>query len=51
MSILPERCEQAAFSNPEFMYTTALVVTPEGNPEDLATMDDLVKTRTSTSPP
>ena len=41
MSILPERCEQAAFSNPEFMYTTALM-TPEGNPEDLATMDDLV---------
>ena len=43
MSILPERCEQAAFSNPEFMYTTALM-TPEGNPEDLATMDDLVDT-------
>ena len=41
MSILPERCEQALFSNPEFMYTTALMV-PEGNPEDLATMDDLV---------
>src|SRR5699024_11404391 len=34
-------CEQALFSNPEFMYTTALMV-PEGNPEDLATMDDLV---------
>ncbi|SMY11257.1 transporter substrate-binding domain-containing protein [Brevibacterium jeotgali] len=43
MSILPDRCEQAAFSNPEFMYTTALM-TPEGNPEDLATMDDLVDT-------
>lgn len=41
MSILPERCEQAAFSNPEFMYTTALMV-PEGNPEDLATLDDTV---------
>src|SRR5699024_10457215 len=43
MSILPERCEQAAFSNPEFMYTTALMV-PEGNPEDLATLDDTVDT-------
>lgn len=31
MSILPERCEQASFSEPEFMYTTALMV-PEGNP-------------------
>ena len=41
MSILPERCEQALFSEPEFMYTTALMV-PEGNPEGLETMDDLV---------
>lgn len=37
MSILPERCEQAAFSNPEFMYTTALMV-PKGNPEGLKDM-------------
>lgn len=41
MSILPERCEQALFSEPEFMYTTALMV-PKGNPEGLSTMDDLV---------
>src|SRR5690606_28851641 len=26
MSILPERCEQAAFSDPEIMYTTTLAV-------------------------
>lgn len=40
MSILPERCEQAAFSEPEFQYTTALMV-PEGNPDNLATLDDI----------
>ncbi|GAA4284907.1 transporter substrate-binding domain-containing protein [Brevibacterium daeguense] len=40
MSILPERCEQAAFSNPEFMYTTALMVA-EGNPKNLQTLDDV----------
>ncbi|MFB8230132.1 transporter substrate-binding domain-containing protein [Cellulosimicrobium sp. NPDC055967] len=34
MSILPERCEQAAFSEPEIMYTTAFLV-PEGNPKNL----------------
>ncbi|MCB7136967.1 transporter substrate-binding domain-containing protein [Cellulosimicrobium marinum] len=34
MSILPERCEQAAFSEPEIMYTTAFLV-PEGNPQNL----------------
>ncbi|MGO1738149.1 MAG: transporter substrate-binding domain-containing protein [Actinomycetaceae bacterium] len=34
MSILPERCEQAIFSDPEFQYTTALMV-PEGNPAGL----------------
>src|SRR5690606_40898290 len=32
MSILPQRCEQALFSEPEFNYTTALMV-PQGNPE------------------
>src|SRR5690606_12161064 len=31
MSILPDRCEQAAFSDPEIMYTTTLAV-PKGNP-------------------
>ncbi|QJW35903.1 transporter substrate-binding domain-containing protein [Cellulosimicrobium protaetiae] len=35
MSILPERCEQAAFSEPEIMYTTAFLV-PEGNPKNLS---------------
>ncbi|MFC7406238.1 transporter substrate-binding domain-containing protein [Georgenia alba] len=40
MSILPERCEQAIFSEPEFMYTTALMV-QEGNPFSLQTLDDV----------
>lgn len=37
MSILPDRCSQAAFSEPEFMYTTAFM-TPEGNPAGLTDM-------------
>ncbi|WP_211489780.1 transporter substrate-binding domain-containing protein [Georgenia thermotolerans] len=41
MSILPERCEQASFSDPEFMYTTALMV-PEGNPLGLSDMQSIV---------
>lgn len=41
MSILPERCAQAAFSEPEFMYTTALMV-PTGNPEGLQNMQSFV---------
>ncbi|MDX2376841.1 transporter substrate-binding domain-containing protein [Microbacterium sp. LRZ72] len=41
MSILPERCEQAAFSDPEIMYTTALMV-PEGNPQGLTDLDSVV---------
>src|SRR5690606_10916188 len=41
MSILPERCAVAAFSEPEFQYTTALMV-PEGNPEGLENMDSFV---------
>lgn len=40
MSILPERCEQASFGNPEIMYTTAFAV-PKGNPEGLASMQDV----------
>jgi polar amino acid transport system substrate-binding protein len=40
MSILPERCEQAAFGDPEIMYTTALMV-PEGNPMGLSDMQDV----------
>ncbi|MGO1287176.1 MAG: transporter substrate-binding domain-containing protein [Cellulosimicrobium funkei] len=37
MSILPDRCAQAAFSEPEFMYTTAFM-TPAGNPDGLTDM-------------
>ncbi|UTX53798.1 ectoine/hydroxyectoine ABC transporter substrate-binding protein EhuB [Leucobacter aridicollis] len=40
MSILPDRCEQAAFSDPEIMYTTALAV-PKGNPEQLTDLDSI----------
>ncbi|WP_149360043.1 ectoine/hydroxyectoine ABC transporter substrate-binding protein EhuB [Lolliginicoccus suaedae] len=40
MSILPDRCEQALFSEPEIMYTTALMV-PEGNPMNLSDMQSL----------
>jgi polar amino acid transport system substrate-binding protein len=42
MSILPERCEQAAFSDPEIMYTTALMV-QEGNPKGLSDMQSVVE--------
>lgn len=41
MSILPERCEEASFSDPEIMYTTALMV-PEGNPRGLTDLDSVV---------
>ncbi|MGF0118011.1 ectoine/hydroxyectoine ABC transporter substrate-binding protein EhuB [Promicromonospora sp. Marseille-Q5078] len=34
MSILPDRCEQAAFAEPTIMYTTAFLV-PKGNPDKL----------------
>ncbi|NEW39301.1 ectoine/hydroxyectoine ABC transporter substrate-binding protein EhuB [Nocardia cyriacigeorgica] len=40
MSILPKRCEQAAFSEPEFMYTTALMV-KSGNPMNLTDMQSV----------
>lgn len=40
MSILPDRCAQASFSDPEIMYTTALLV-PEGNPQGIHTLDDV----------
>lgn len=40
MSILPERCEQADFSIPEIMYTTAFLVR-KGNPKDLHNMQDV----------
>lgn len=35
MSILPDRCANAAFSDPEIMYTTAFLV-PTGNPANLS---------------
>jgi polar amino acid transport system substrate-binding protein len=41
MSVLPERCAEAAFSEPEFQYTTALMV-PAGNPEGLENMQSFV---------
>lgn len=42
MSILPDRCAEAAFSDPEIMYTTSLMV-PEGNPQDLTDLDSVVE--------
>jgi len=42
MSILPDRCEEAAFSDPEIMYTTALVV-PTGNPKGLSDLDSIAE--------
>lgn len=41
MSILPDRCAEAAFSDPEIMYTTTLMV-PEGNPMNLSDLDSVV---------
>ncbi|WP_206446834.1 transporter substrate-binding domain-containing protein [Agrococcus sp. KRD186] len=41
MSILPDRCAEAAFSDPEIMYTTALMV-PEGNPQGLTDLQSVV---------
>lgn len=43
MSITPERCEEAAFSNPEIMYTTTLAV-PAGNPDGLTDLDSVLAT-------
>ena len=42
MSILPERCAEAAFSDPEIMYTTALMVA-EGNPHGLTDLASVVE--------
>lgn len=42
MSITPERCGEAAFSEPEIMYTTAFMV-EEGNPYDVHTFEDLAE--------
>ena len=43
MSITPERCEQAVFSDPEIMYTTTLAV-PAGNPMGLTDLDSVLAT-------
>ncbi|WP_437583978.1 ectoine/hydroxyectoine ABC transporter substrate-binding protein EhuB [Paramicrobacterium sp. CJ85] len=43
MSILPDRCAKAAFSDPEIMYTTTLMV-PEGNPKKLTDLDSVKAT-------
>ncbi|MGO2529204.1 MAG: ectoine/hydroxyectoine ABC transporter substrate-binding protein EhuB [Microbacterium gubbeenense] len=43
MSITPERCEEAAFSDPEIMYTTTLAV-PAGNPDGLTDLDSVLAT-------
>ena len=40
MSITPDRCAEAAFAEPEIMYTTSLVVA-EGNPYDVQNLDDV----------
>lgn len=42
MSITPERCEEAAFAEPEIMYTTSLLV-EEGNPHDVQDLDDVLE--------
>jgi len=42
MSITPERCEEAAFAEPEIMYTTALVV-EAGNPHGVENLDDVLE--------
>lgn len=42
MSILPERCEEADFAEPEIMYTTALLV-EEGNPYGVEDLNDVAE--------
>ncbi|WP_435202255.1 ectoine/hydroxyectoine ABC transporter substrate-binding protein EhuB [Janibacter sp. GS2] len=42
MSILPDRCKQADFGDPEILYTTAFLV-PDGNPKGLNDMQDAKK--------
>jgi len=43
MSITPDRCAEAAFSDPEIMYTTTLAV-PKGNPDGLTDLDSVLET-------
>ncbi|PRY00547.1 ectoine/hydroxyectoine ABC transporter substrate-binding protein EhuB [Allonocardiopsis opalescens] len=40
MAITPERCEQVAFTNPEYLAPTAFMV-PEGNPENIVAFEDV----------
>jgi polar amino acid transport system substrate-binding protein len=42
MFITPERCEQASFSNPEYVAKTALMV-KKGNPKGLTDFDSIAK--------
>jgi polar amino acid transport system substrate-binding protein len=42
MFITPERCEQAAFSNPEYVVKTALLVR-SGNPENLSDYESVAQ--------
>lgn len=42
MSILPDRCANAAFADPEIMYTTSLMVA-KGNPKGLTDLDSVKK--------
>lgn len=42
MSILPDRCKQASFGDPEFMYTTALM-TKKGKQDGMKNLDDVKK--------
>lgn len=46
MSITPDRCAEADFSEPEIMYTTAFLV-EEGNPHDLQDFDDVLDVQES----
>ncbi|MGO1523885.1 MAG: transporter substrate-binding domain-containing protein [Nesterenkonia sp.] len=46
MSITPERCEQAAFSEPEIMYTTAFLV-EEGNPHGITNFEEMAEVQES----
>jgi polar amino acid transport system substrate-binding protein len=43
MFITPERCQEASFSNPEYVATTALLV-EKGNPENLSDYASVVET-------
>jgi polar amino acid transport system substrate-binding protein len=42
MSILPKRCKQASFGDPEFMYTTALM-TKKGKQQGMKDLEDVKK--------